>query len=69
MYKEAVYMYKEAVEKKAVEEGQADQVEVYVSVRERDVSAYVEKRQAHLVERSYTSSLRSHTLVAHTLVA
>ena len=32
-----MYMYKEAVEKEAVEEGQADQVEVYVSVRERDV--------------------------------
>jgi hypothetical protein len=60
-------MYGEAVEK-----GQADQVEAYVSIRERDVSGYVErdvsasveKGQAHLVERSYTSSLRPHTLVA-----
>ena len=62
-----MYMYGEAVEK-----GQADQVEAYVSIRERDVSGYVErdvsasveKGQAHLVERSYTSSLRPHTPVA-----
>ena len=38
-----MYMYKKAVEK-----GQAAQVEVYVSIRERDVSAYVEKGQANL---------------------